>query len=465
MWCKNHIFAPQEYNNMATVTAFIRVSRKSTKARLANVRFRLRSGRNFQFFYSSELRVLPDNWDSKKQCLKAQKRLIVEADRIDFDNRVAELKLLISNLYNANPGISEDSLKLEIDKRLHPGRYASTDNNFFPAFDYFIQNHKSSPLRLRHFKVVYRDLQRFEAYLRINKSKNFVITFESLTPDLLREFEKFLSIEHKFFTTNKKGKIVCKPEYKIIYEVSPERRPPQPRGQNTINGMLTKLRTFYIWANSTGRTKNNPFAHYTIHQSEYGDPYFIDIEERRMLQHFDFGVDKRLATQRDIFVFQCLVGCRVGDLYRFTKNNIIDGELVYIPHKTEDNNAKSVHVPLTASAIEILDKYEDYKGAELFPFISEQKYNKAIKEIFTKAGLTRKVIVRNSTTGENESRPLNEIASSHIARRTFAGNLYNNIKDPNIISKLTGHVEGSKAFARYRAISKEVRIEAVNSLE
>ena len=37
-------------------------------------------------------------------------------------------------------------------------------------------------------------------------------------------------------------------------------------------------------------------------------------------------------------------------------------------------------------------------------------------------------------------------------RRTFIGNIYKLVKDPNLISALTGHAEGSCAFNRYRDI-------------
>ena len=57
-----------------------------------------------------------------------------------------------------------------------------------------------------------------------------------------------------------------------------------------------------------------------------------------------------------------------------------------------------------------------------------------------------------------------EIASSHLARRTFVGNLYRKVKDPNLVGALSGHKEGSKAFARYRTIDDEMKKELVNLL-
>lgn len=85
--------------------------------------------------------------------------------------------------------------------------------------------------------------------------------------------------------------------------------------------------------------------------------------------------------------------------------------------------------------------------------------------IFLICGLTRNVTIWNSTLGREEQHPLYELASSHIARRTFIGNLYKKVQDPNMIGKLSGHVEGSRAFARYRTIDDEMKKKLVSMLE
>ena len=125
----------------------------------------------------------------------------------------------------------------------------------------------------------------------------------------------------------------------------------------------------------------------------------------------------------------------------------------------------TVRVPLNAIAREILAKYADYAGPSLFPLMAEQQYNKAIKRIFKAAGLKQLVTVINPTTREEEKRVLYEIASSHLARRAFVGNLYKQVKDPNLVGALSGHKEGSRAFARYRDIDEEMKNELVKMLE
>jgi len=85
--------------------------------------------------------------------------------------------------------------------------------------------------------------------------------------------------------------------------------------------------------------------------------------------------------------------------------------------------------------------------------------------MFLAARLKRMVTIINPTTREEEKRPLNEIASSHLARRCFVGNLYKQVKDPNLVGALSGHKEGSKAFARYREIDEDIKKDLVKLLD
>ncbi len=173
----------------------------------------------------------------------------------------------------------------------------------------------------------------------------------------------------------------------------------------------------------------------------------------------------QVEIQRDIFIFQSLIGCRIGDLYRMKKQNVINGAIEYIPRKTKEGNPVTVRVPLNEKAKAILDKYKDLEGDKLLPFISEQKYNDAIKRAFKLAEIDRIVTILDPLTNEEEKKPLYEVASSHMARRTFIGNIYKKVKDPNLIGALSGHKEGSKAFARYREIDEVMKKELVNLLD
>ena len=137
-----------------------------------------------------------------------------------------------------------------------------------------------------------------------------------------------------------------------------------------------------------------------------------------------------------------------------------------IPHKTKDERPRVVRVPLNKRAKELVEKYKGVDNKNrLFPFISTQKYNDAIKDILRLCEITRIITVLNTVTGKEEKRPINEVASSHMARRTFIGNMYKKVKDPNLVGSLSGHAEGSKAFSRYREIDDDIKRELVNMIE
>jgi len=331
---------------------------------------------------------------------------------------------------------------------------AQPRQTFFDAFNEFLEKHELSDVRKKNFWVIYRALQRYELYTRKTAKRDFTLSLDTMTADTLRNITEFLRKEAEI-----------RKEHPEIYEQCSQYHKQKPRGQNTINDIHTKMRTFFIWAVDNEKTTNNPFKKFPIEESVYGTPFYLTMDERKKLYNTDLSHRPELETQRDIFVFQCMIGCRVGDLYKFTKQNVINGELVYIAGKTKDGNPKTISVPLNATAKEILEKYADFGGETLLPYISEQKYNEAIKKACTIAELNRSVPTLDPVTRKTVFKPLHDVASSHCGRRTFIGNLYKKVKDPNLVGALSGHKEGSKAFARYREIDKEMKTELVEMLE
>ena len=83
----------------------------------------------------------------------------------------------------------------------------------------------------------------------------------------------------------------------------------------------------------------------------YGTPVYLTLEERDRLLALDLRVFPRLERHRDMFIFQSLVGCRVGDLYRLTSDNIRDGFLEYCPPQDYRPGRQCIwsrHVPCAA---------------------------------------------------------------------------------------------------------------------
>ena len=104
------------------------------------------------------------------------------------------------------------------------------------------------------------------------------------------------------------------------------------------------------------------------------------------------------------------------------------------------------------------------KVIDSFPFESSERFNDNIKIIFEKAGVTYLVTELDTLPRTEKKVPINEMASSHMAHRTFIANIYNKVPDPNVIGSMTGHVEGSRAFARYRTIEEDLKKSLVDIL-
>lgn len=235
----------------------------------------------------------------------------------------------------------------------------------------------------------------------------------------------------------------------------------QLRSQNSISGRLRQLRTLVYWA---GKPSPNPFDSYTIPTEVYGTPIYLTKEERDFLYQYNEFTPKK-AIQRDIFIFQCHVGCRVSDLYALTPANIKDGWLVYVQQKTARENPRTIEVPLSATALEIVERYRNADGGgRLFPFISEPQYGKAITAICKQAALTRPVIVLDPITYESRPVPLWQVVTTHTARKTFAQIVYSQTTDKRLVASLTGHSENSQAFNRYSEISREMKERALQIL-
>lgn len=443
---------------MTTIKAFIRTGKKDKEV---NVRFRLSDGRNVQLFHKSEIMVLPNLWDEKNEQYKA-KSVIKFDERTRFNAAVNDRKSLIFSIYGGNKDLTSEQLEELIDRHIHPEKYEMPSDNFFDLMNEFIQKRKLSEVRKRNFMVLFRALKRYELFVSSNEKKDFKLDLSKITSDTLEDFESFLRNEHTLYNE-------CKDLYKEFPAVIGTKRKqpkPLPRGNNTIFSLFSKLRAFFNWCNTQKKILNHSFDKYEGVKEQYGTPYYITLDERNQIANFDLSKYPKLAIQRDIFIFQCLIGCRVSDLLKMTDSNVINGAIEYIPHKTKEDRPTIVRVPLNNRAKELVAKYKgvDTEG-RLFPFISAQKYNDGIKQIFCTCGITRIVTVLNPVTGEEEKRPINEVASSHMARRTFVGNLYKKVRDPNLVGSLSGHKEGSRAFARYREIDEDIKKELVNMLD
>lgn len=233
------------------------------------------------------------------------------------------------------------------------------------------------------------------------------------------------------------------------------------RSENTAHGRLRQLRTLLYWI---GRPSPNPFDGYKISSDAYGTPIYLTKEERDFVTIYQ-DLSPQQKVQRDIFIFQCHTGCRVGDLIRLTPANISDGWLVYVPRKTSRAKPTTIEIPLSPVAQQIIERYRgvDEKN-RLLPFVSEQAYNRSIHTILRDCACDRSVMVFDPLTRQTSAHPLWEVATSHTARKTFTQILYAATNDKRLVASMTGHSENSQAFNRYSEIDRSIKLAALEKV-
>lgn len=183
------------------------------------------------------------------------------------------------------------------------------------------------------FRVLVRDLARYEAFKKKVLQEKFAWNIDKMTRKDIEEFEDYLRNEKTLSEKYPKPFESILEEYPAEINVVHTMVKLQDRGDNTIVKLKKKFKAFMQWLYETERTTNRPFDGIKIGVEKYGTPIYITKEERNVVAETDMlamfekleDEDKKacsklplktLETQRDIFVFQCLVGCRVGDLMR-----------------------------------------------------------------------------------------------------------------------------------------------------
>lgn len=393
-----------------------------------------------------------------------------------LSNKVKINHEVVEEAMNLTKNMISDSISWQVIQDLRKKeeerqqRESESEKGFFDWFDLFLSKKELSEGRKRGYKVLFRMLARYQSFVRETdrERRNFLLNIHTIDRETIEDFfdyaanEKELSEEYPelFRRMLEAYPVELSPKHKL--------RAIESRGQNILRERKKCLKAFFNWMNMNGYSSNRPFDGVVMGKERYGTPFYLTLEERNIVADFDLSDNKPLEAQRDIFIFQSLIGCRVSDLLKLTADNIveIDGDLFveYIPQKTSRSEAKVVSVPLNNRAKRLVEKYRN-EGERLFPFISANNYNESIKKILTICGITRNVTILNSVTGKEEQRPINEVASSHMARRGFIGNLYKRVKDPNLIGKLSGHSENSRAFVRYRDIDSQMKKETVSLID
>lgn len=163
---------------------------------------------------------------------------------------------------------------------------------------------------------------------------------------------------------------------------------------------------------------------------------------------------------KDIFCWLNSTGMRIGDVKIIRVSDMNFNRKTQLISWNQSKTKKSVSVPLNDISGYIFTKYSRGKSLEqhLFPMISQQKFNKQLKNLLKDLRFNRKVskpMLRGSKVVNDKPQYLHQLISSHSGRRGFIKNSIDmGNMDYSTIMKLSGHKTFSE-FSKYISVTQK----------
>ena len=142
----------------------------------------------------------------------------------------------------------------------------------------------------------------------------------------------------------------------------------QELGRNTISLYIRNLKRVYKLAVNDGlATDSNPFEGMDVSYRVKKERNGLTLEEVKRLRGLDLsGESQQVAFARDIFLFTVYTkGMKSDDIFRLTRKNIKDGQLIYRQHTT----GKEISIPWVPVLQKIADRYKQKGTTLIFPVI------------------------------------------------------------------------------------------------
>lgn len=196
----------------------------------------------------------------------------------------------------------------------------------------------------------------------------------------------------------------------------------------------------------------------------------LTFEEIQKIEQFE-GLSESLDNVRDWLLISLYTAARVGDFLRFDHTMIREEKgrllLEFEQKKVKQKGVRKVSIAITQPIMKILQKRDGQ-----FPRrISDQKYNKYVKEVLKEVGFTEAVqgykkikIAEGVWRKQLVTAPRYEFFSSHAARRSFATNFFGKLPTQDIMHQ-TGHQRESTFLTYINKKSSDRALEIAPKLE
>lgn len=226
--------------------------------------------------------------------------------------------------------------------------------------------------------------------------------------------------------------------------------------QNTKATHFTVYRTALNYALDKKLTKDKSFKEVRVPEV-LTDTIALTQKEVDKIYNLQLS-DPKLELHRDIFIVGIWSMLRFSDYSQLEEINIVeDGAMLkLISQKTK----RPVYLPLHWQLREVFEKYDN----SLPRLTNVQTFNRSLKELAKRAGLTGYVEIREFKGGVVTRKIVQryQLVSSHTARRTGATLLYLAGIDRKRLMPLTDHTT-DEHFDRYIRIEKYANAKALSS--
>lgn len=372
-----------------------------------------------QHYFATGLKVLPSQWNKKKQIAEVSNTLTTLDNRNNniLNEKINQLRGYYKEYIEylcSNPN-DTDKLCNFIYKDMNVKKPSETKEKATDLLERALEIYKSkskslSTATLRGYE---NKMNAFKKYIKDSKVDD---NLELLTQRGLNDYQEYLLKESEKVEIGKNGGGIDGINQKCQFIA---------RLINTIlhcKNEFLKLNIQLVKYDVIKRDKKN---------KENGIHFPLDEEEIRSFSNVT-NLNEKQILYRDIFILQCNCGQRVSDLKQLIMGNYTKGENDFILLKTQKEST-TAYIDETEEVKEILDKLNthiiDYKGKtclkageyriNLDNLDNDPQYNEAIKLIAEKANLNR-IWKYKDAQDRPLSNPKYKIISSHCARHTFA---------------------------------------------
>ena len=332
----------------------------------------------------------------------------------------------------------------------------TTQQRLYPRFLQYIEDsHRDGIMGHYRYSQMLSKARKLKRFLIIKGVSNLHVNQFDI--NMLLDFRQFIFDEYLYV-----------PSYPNLYPRGIGKRPPVKRCKNnTVVHDLKALSAFFNELENREEIQRSPFRKLAAKKQKsimhvmFDEPFYLHADEVRRI--INTPVPEKLQTTKDIFILNCAIGCRLGDLQRLTMSKVaVSSEGIpfihYIPSKTASSQStnREIQTPLIHTAWEIIQRTQLLFGNFNAPKLSlyragyeRQKYNHALRRLLYFCGINRRVSVFDQTLGDNRYVPLCQVASSRLARKTHI-DMLNKVQINYYAAGL--HCYGSDAVFRYTSL-------------